>query len=134
MKLARVDVKRIDDSVSEVSYQQVIGEGAESGRRNCDSPRRIELTTRDQPLLQNAVHIENVHVTVTQPGDIDCLGGVLSCIHYIELATQRPDIERRESARQIRVVESTGNSGAGPPAVIHFDCAGKEVRDVERRT
>src|SRR5580658_2368664 len=50
-------IESVNGSVAEITHQQVIGEGAESSRRQRDAPGSVQRTARGDMLHQAAVQV-----------------------------------------------------------------------------
>src|SRR5262249_52152772 len=58
-------VEGVDATVAEIADEQVIAEAPEISGRECQSPRRVELTLRRDAAEQVAGGVEGVHEAVT---------------------------------------------------------------------
>ena len=123
-------VEYIDRSVAKIADQQIVSEIAESGRRDGESPWRIEMSRRDQPLHQRAGCIEDIHVSIAGAGRCEALAGILQRIGHVEFAAEILNIEGSIPGGQHGVFESPGH-GSCERAVKDVDRPGVKIGGVQ---
>jgi hypothetical protein len=103
-EIASVGVVRVDPAIAEVPHQQRATKRTEIRRREGQAPRRLEKATRDQPLQEVAVGVENAYEPFAAIREV-VLIRIATGVRNIELTANGLDIERPVVVWDVRVGE-----------------------------
>src|SRR5207245_11567824 len=111
-KLARIQIIRIDATITEIADQQGITEQAKINGGEGQTPGRVEPAVQNEALDQISAGVEDVDKPMGRARHVVVMGRVLQSIGDIEVATNVLDAEgsvtlvwQRASVRQLRVGE-----------------------------
>ena len=96
-------------------------------RRDRQAPRRVEHAAAGEPVQEHAEVGVDVHESVTGPGDVVLLIGVLFRVGHEHLVANLGHVERREPAGQERVAEQERDRDVPEVAVEDVDAIVVEV-------
>ena len=121
----------MDRPIPEITDQQAAAERSEAGGSDCQPPRRIQVSLGDEPGLEHAICIEDVDETVPRTSHVIVLGAILPGIRHVQIAPDQRNIERRESAREIRIGESSRHGQGRERGIENIDGVRVEVGRVD---
>src|SRR5215470_8813288 len=127
-------VEGVDASVAEIADEEVIAEAPEIGGRECQSPRRVELTLRRDATEQLAGGVEGVHEAVTLARHVVMFVGILQRVGHEDNAAEVLNPERRVPGGKIGIDERAGHLEGLESAVEHVDSARVEIGRVQARS
>src|SRR5260221_7830958 len=133
-KRARAYVEGVDLAVAEVADQERVSKRAETGGRDCYSPRRIERAIRNQTTEEVTVCIELTDETISWSVKALTRYWIDLRIEDVERASQVLYVERSKIHRDARICEASSQSRQRKAAVVDVDlligkvCGVEEVR------
>src|SRR5262245_41968488 len=133
-ELARVGIKGVDATVSEIADQDVAGKLAEARWRLHDAPRRIETAALGEARKHVPPEIKSIDEAAAVSKNAVMLRGVLPRIGDEEAPALEGDVEGRVVERQVGIGERIGRRGYTiERGVVYLDRAGAEVRRIQER-
>ncbi len=117
----------IDIAIAKFTDEQFAGKRAESGGRNHDTPRGIEISLGDQALNKATVAAENGNVASAGLVNGIMLGLILQCVGDVDLLIDEVNAEGSVTVRKLRVGEVSREIGRLKVGVKYIDGAGIEI-------
>src|SRR5581483_6423076 len=130
-KRAGSGIEGVDCSISKISDQQIAAERPKARRSDRETPRRIERSVGNEPLLQDTVRIEYIDDPVSRTRDIVVFGAILDSIRNVQLTVNERDVEWSIAARQRWIAESARYRDRSERRIKNIDRSGIEVSDIE---
>src|SRR6202022_2586879 len=121
----------VDVSVAEVANQQRPAEGPEVFGCDREPPRRVQLSVPDEPPQGVAVLVEDVDEAEAGAGLVIMLVRLLHRVGHVQPATQRLDVEGRETGGDSRIREGAAQGHEIEVLVEDLNGAEPEISGVE---
>src|ERR1700736_256268 len=121
----------VDVSVAEVADQQGAAECPEVFGCEGKPPRRVQLSVLNEPAQQVTVHVEDVDEAEPGSGLVIVLVRLLHRVSHVQPATQRLDVEWRETGGDSRIGEGAAQAHEIEVLVENLNRAEPEIGGVK---
>ena len=103
--LPGVRIEGVELAVGKIPDDQRTAECAKIRRRECDTPRGLEMVSLNQSLQQVPARVEDVHEAGAAIGFLVRLLVTLLRIRHVQLAAEVLDVEGGIAVRNVRIAE-----------------------------
>src|SRR5450830_1069365 len=132
-QFAGADVKGVDLAIAEITYQQIIAESAEVGRRHRQAPWRVQRTARQYQVLdQLAAGVELADHAQPGPLHLDLARRILLGVADKNTAAHGLDAVRRVTGRHGSILEACRQGNGLEVRVKHVDMVILEIGGVNQ--